>query len=130
MTDGFGLPLGVQISAANRPDAESLLPLIDDWIIRRGRIPEEVLADKAYDSEAIRQELRDRSIEPEIPKRGTKEGGLGKRRWPVERSLSWLHQKRRLKIRYEKRDDIHQAFCQLTVAMNIFSQIGHAIRFC
>jgi hypothetical protein len=28
----------------------------------------------------------------------------------VERSLAWLAQNRRLTIRYERRDDIHEAF--------------------
>ena len=32
------------------------------------------------------------------------------KRWVVERTISWLHQYRRLRIRYERRDDIHEAF--------------------
>ena len=43
--------------------------------------------------------------------------GLGKTRWPVERTLSWMHQKRRLRVRYEKRADIHEAFMILAEAM-------------
>ena len=39
--------------------------------------------------------------------------GLGKTRWVVERSLSWLHQFRRLRIRWERRADIHEAFLSL-----------------
>lgn len=29
--------------------------------------------------------------------------GLGSQRWVVERTLSWLHQYRRLRVRYERR---------------------------
>jgi transposase len=36
--------------------------------------------------------------------------GLGKQRWVVERTIAWLHQYRRLRVRYERRDDIHEAF--------------------
>jgi transposase len=36
--------------------------------------------------------------------------GLGKKRWVVERTIAWLHQYRRLRVRYERRDDIHEAF--------------------
>ena len=36
--------------------------------------------------------------------------GLGKKRWVVERTIAWLHQYRRLRIRCERRDDIHEAF--------------------
>src|SRR6266511_2702871 len=35
--------------------------------------------------------------------------GLGRQRWVVERTLSWLHQHRRLRLRYERRADIHEA---------------------
>ena len=30
--------------------------------------------------------------------------------WVVERTLAWLHQFRRLRVRYERRDDVHEAF--------------------
>ena len=33
--------------------------------------------------------------------------------WVVERSFAWLNQFRRLRLRYEKRADIHKAFLAL-----------------
>jgi hypothetical protein len=49
-----------------------------------------------------------------LAKKGTERGsGLGKVRWVVERTLRWFHQNRRLRIRYERRLDIHQAFLTL-----------------
>ena len=54
-----------------------------------------------------RQALREVGTEPYIAKRNTEHGsGLGVRRWVVERTLSWLHQFRRLRIRYERRGDM------------------------
>jgi hypothetical protein len=44
-------------------------------------------------------------------------------RWQVERSLSWLHQYRRLRIRYEQRDDIHQVFLLLFYSLVFWKQI-------
>ena len=38
---------------------------------------------------------------------------LGRHRWVVEWTLSWLNRYRRLKIRYERRTDTHQAFLDL-----------------
>jgi len=35
--------------------------------------------------------------------------GLGRLRWVVERTFAWLNQFRRLRVRYEKRADIHMA---------------------
>lgn len=42
---------------------------------------------------------------------------LGRYRWVVERTLSWVNRNRRLKVRYERRDDIHQAFLDLGCAL-------------
>jgi len=80
--------------------------------------PDEVYGDRGYDSEPHRQELRDLGIEPFIARRYTEHGsGLGKIRWVVERTISWLHRFRRLKIRYERRGDIHEAFLTLGCAV-------------
>jgi transposase len=78
---------------------------------RPRRRPATLLADRGYDSQPHRQALRARGIRPIIAKRKTEHGShLGKERWVVERTLSWLHQYRRLRIRYERRADIHEAF--------------------
>ena len=38
-------------------------------------------------------------------------------RWVVERAEAWLHQPRRLKLRYERYPEIHQAFLTLACAL-------------
>lgn len=42
---------------------------------------------------------------------------LGRHRWVVERTFSWLYRFRRLTIRYERRADIHCAFLELGCAL-------------
>jgi transposase len=42
-------------------------------------------------------------------------------RWVVERTVSWLHQPRRLRVRYEKRADVHEAFVRLRCGMICWS---------
>ncbi|MDN7430084.1 MULTISPECIES: transposase [unclassified Burkholderia] len=70
--------------------------------------------------------LRERGIRPVIARRRTEHGsGLGKFRWVVERTHSWLHGFRRLRTRFERRSDIHEAFLKLACALvcrNIFSR--------
>lgn len=74
----------------------------------------ELYADRGYDSEPDRRALREVGIRPFIAKRNTPhDSGLGTHRWVVERTLSWLHQFRRLRVRYERRADIHEAFLAL-----------------
>jgi transposase len=62
-----------------------------------------VFADKGYDAEHHRDLCRRFQVEPCIHKRGRPHGsGLGKRRWPVERSLAWVLENRRLALRYDR----------------------------
>jgi transposase len=77
---------------------------------RRGRL----FGDGAYHSRPHRQQLRARGIAAAIARPKQPHGsGLGKQRWVVERTIAWLHQYRRLRVRYERRADIHEAFLQI-----------------
>ena len=133
ISDANGLPLAVRLTGANVPDVTQLQPLVEAIPPVRGkrgrprRRPEVVQGDRGYDSEPHRRWLRKRKIRPLLARRNTPNGsGLGKTRWVVERTLSWLHQFRRLRIRWERR--IHYAFlmigCSL-ISLNFLHQ-----RFC
>jgi transposase len=77
-----------------------------------------VHADKAYDIPACRQFLRQRRIRVRIARKGIESSKrLGRHRWVVERTLAWLNQFRRLTIRYERRQEIHEAFLSLGCAL-------------
>jgi len=70
------------------------------------------LGDRGYDAAAIRRGLRARHIEPLVAMRRTKNGsGLGQWRWVVERTFAWLNP--RLRVRYDRRAAIHEAFLSL-----------------
>jgi hypothetical protein len=58
------------------------------------------------------------SSSPVIARRGTPHGsGLGAHRWVIEQTITLLHWFRRLRIRWEIRDDIHEAFMTLAAAI-------------
>jgi transposase len=124
LTDGAGVPLAVQLTAANINDcqvAQALVesvPLIPRPRGRPRRWPARLAADKAYDSFQVRAALRSHHIRPLIPHRGRpQERGIGAIRWVVERTVAWLNQFRRLRVRYERRDDIHEAFLLIGCAL-------------
>jgi transposase len=76
--------------------------------------PDMLIGDRGYCSKAHRQMLRRRGIRPLLANRYQGHGsGLGRYRWVVERTFSWLHQMKRLLVRYERRADIHEAFLAL-----------------
>jgi transposase len=87
--------------------------------------PDIVQGDRGYDSQPHRLALRKMNIQPLLAKRRTENGsGLGKTRWVIERTLAWLHQPRRLRVRYERRSDIHEAFLALGCIMICWNQLN------
>jgi transposase len=81
---------------------------------RPRRRPDRVIADRGYDHDKYRRQLHRRGIKSEIARRQSGHGsGLGRARWVVERTFAWLHQFKRLLVRYDRRADIHEAFLAL-----------------
>ncbi|MFC9948969.1 IS5 family transposase [Streptomyces pratensis] len=124
IVDRHGTPLAVTLTGGNRHDVTQLLPLLDAIPSIRGmrgrprRKPRRLYADRGYDFDKYRRLLWERGIKPLIARRGAAHGsGLGKVRWVVERTFAWLHQFKRLRIRYERRADLHQGLLQLACSI-------------
>jgi transposase len=134
---GEGNPLAVAVTAANVNDVTQTIDLVDAIPAVRGkrgrprRRPRRLLGDGAYHSRRDRRALRARGIQAKIPRPGGGHGsGLGRERWVVERTLSWLHQYRRLRIRYERREDIHEAFLAIGCGLICFKALVRAEALC
>lgn len=138
MVDARGTPLAVILSGANVHDSKRLLEVVDAIpLIYTGRSghprfrPDKLHADKGYDYAVCRRALRLRNIVPRIARRGQdSRERLGRFRWVVERTLSWLNQFRRLKVRYERRADIYLAFVLLGCSLICLKQFHRFCRFC
>ena len=124
ITDARGIPLATTLTGANRHDVTQLKALVEAIPAVRGkrgrprRRPDRVQGDRAYDSQPHRHWLRSLGIASDLARRNTEHGsGLGVYRWVVERTLSWLHQHRRLRTRYDRRDDIHQSFMAIGASL-------------
>jgi transposase len=95
---------------------------------RPRRRPDSLSADRAYDSDKHRRELRLRRIRPEIARRQTEHGsGLGRARWVVERTFAWLHQFKRLLVRYDRRAEIHEAFLALGCCLICYRRLKSSL---
>ena len=117
LVDATGIPLAWTVTGGNRNDVTQLIPLVERVPPVRGKVgrprrrPDRVSGDRAYDYPSRRRELRQRGIKAEIARRNSEHGsGLGRYRWVVERTFAWLHQFKRLLVRYERRAEIHEAF--------------------
>jgi transposase len=75
-----------------------------------------------------RRDLRERGIKAEIARRNTEHGsGLGRYRWVVERTFAWLHQFKRLLVRYDRRAEIHEAFLAIGCCLVCFRRLQNSL---
>jgi transposase len=121
--DGDGVPVACLATAANVNDTLVFERLFLAAFVVMARI-RTVFADKGYDAEHHRDLCRAFGAEPYIHKRGQPRGsGLGKRRWPVERSNAWVLENRRLALRYDRLGfivrSLLQAACIFLVARRL-----------
>jgi hypothetical protein len=110
---------------------ETMIDAIPAMLQPRGRPrqrPYTWHADTGDDDPRGHQVLKPRHILSRIARKGIDASDrLGQYRWVVERTLSWLNRSRRLKVRDERREDIHQAFLTLGCALICWNGIE---RFC
>lgn len=124
IVDRRGLPLSVGISAANRHDSQALIPLvrgIPPIRSRRGprrRRPSKLHGDKGYDYRYMRRWLASRGIRHRLARKGIESSRhLGRHRWVVERTVSWLSGCRRLHRRYERKPEHFLAFTAISATL-------------
>ncbi len=114
----------VLLSAANCNDGTQFEAVLDSVapikrpLGRPRKRPDKAHADKAYDSQRCRAACRRRGITPRIARRGVESSErLGRYRWVAERTLAWLSRFRRLRVRDERKAEVHLAFLQLGCAL-------------
>jgi transposase len=122
--DASGVLLLATLTGGHRNDVTQLLPLVDGIGAiagKRGRPrqrPDQVIADRGYDHDRCRRSATARGVKPVIACRGIEHGsGLGRWRWVVEHTFAWLHNFRRLRIRWERDPAIHNALLTLGCAV-------------
>jgi transposase len=125
MTTTDGIPLAVTLTAANGHDLKQLLELLFVKFPHVGGQPgrpldrpQSVITDKGYDCQAARDLLMATGITPHIPKRREPDHEhLGRTRWVVERTISWLKQFRRLRIRWDRTAIVTEAFINIACSI-------------
>jgi transposase len=129
-----GVPLAIRTAGANASDHRQILPVVMDYPKVGGtpgrpkELPDELYADRGYDSEGTRALLRWLGIEPHIARRRTPNGsGPGKVRWVVERTISWLKGLRRLRVRYDRLGVIVDAWTTLAASVICFRMLHHDV---
>lgn len=127
LVDDSGVPLAIRTAPANASDHTQIIPIVAAFPHVGGKPgrpkerPNVLYADRGYDSEATRWILRWIGIEPRIAKRKTPHGsGLGRVRWVVERTISWIKGLRRMRVRYDRLGIIRDAWTTLAACAVCF----------
>lgn len=109
---------------ANVPDHKPLLEMIDTLPAvrmpqgRPRRKPGELVGDRAYGVADIIAGVLERRIGSLLAPRTSGHGsGLGKVRYVIERTLSWVGNFRRIKLCYERTGEHWQAFNELAACI-------------
>jgi transposase len=136
LADGAGTPLGIHGEKASPAEVKRLEPTLKNGRIgsrrARRRTPKRLMADRGYDSTAVRVLLVKRDIEPIIPARSpnrvaTHQDGRklrrDKRRWIIERTTAWWHNFRRLVVRYERSATNFTALVHLACALTTLKRV-------
>jgi len=94
--------------------------------VPQGRKIKRLIADRAYDSEELRNRLEEMQIELICPhRRNRKRPKLQdgrklrryRKRWKIERLFAWLGAYRRLVVRWDRNPDIYNAFFHVACLM-------------
>jgi transposase len=120
VADGQGIPLACLTSSASPAEVTLAEEALAEVPI--GDAPTPLIADRAYDSDKLRANLLAKGWDLVCPhRRGRKRPATQdgrklrryRRRWKIERTMSWLHAFRRLVVRYEYYSNVFQAFIQM-----------------
>ena len=134
LTEGHGVPLGMVVAGANRPDLKLVASTLYSMIVERpeptAEEPQGLCLDKGYDYEEVRATLAVFGFTAHITAQGKeararkRQAGLKARRWVVERSHSWLNRFRRLLVRWDKKADNYLGFLHFGCALVAFRAAG------
>ena len=121
-----GIPLGITIAAASPAEVTLVDATLKSRVTQHRRLPQHLIADRAYDSDPLRERLAARGVVLTSPYRDNNlhrryEDGRRLRtyrhRWIVERTIAWFGAFRRLLIRHERSPRMFLAFFQLAAAL-------------
>jgi transposase len=124
LVDRDGVPLVIRAVAGNRSDQLEILPTVVSFPAVPGKPgrprthPDDLYADAGYDCDATRSLLRWLGIEPHIRRRNSDHGShLGRVRWVVERTISWIKGLRRMRVRYDRSATSINAWTSIAAAV-------------
>ena len=134
LTERQGVPVGLVVAGANRPDMKLVKDTVQRLVVKRPRPtnkkPQGMCLDKGYDYAEVRATLKEFGFTAHIRARGEeaqalkRQAGVKARRWVVERTHSWMTRFRRVLIRWDKKGENYLAFLHFACGLIAFRASG------
>jgi len=125
ISDGHGLPVAVHVASASPHETKLVEPTLQRRFL--AETPERLIGDRAYDSDPLDARICQRFgvqlVAPHNPTRSRKATQDGRilrryrRRWKIERLFAWLHNFRRVVVRWEYYPENFLGMVQLACAV-------------
>jgi transposase len=139
VVDGKSVPFGKHLGSASPAEVKLAEITLGSICVpnrrRRGRprhTPQRLIADKAYDSDPLRQHLKKRGIELIVPHKANRvckptQDGRALRRYrkrrKIERTDAWLGNFRHLVVRYDRLLHIYEAFLHIACLVIVLRRL-------
>jgi transposase len=132
ITDAGGVVLSVSVQSASPHEVTLVETTLEERFV--DDLPEKLIGDRAYDSDALDERLAQRGVEMIAPHKSnrvkpkTQDGRKlrrYKRRWKVERFFAWLYNYRRCTVRYEYKEQNFKAVVLLACMMIFLKSYFH-----
>jgi transposase len=123
------LPLAVSVESASPAECRLVEAVLAGCFL--DELPERLIGDKAYDSDALDQQMSEYGIEMISPNRSNRKHKTQdgrplrryRRRWKVERLFAWMQNYRRLLTRWEYHIENFLGFAQLACLMMLLKHL-------
>jgi transposase len=125
ISDGHGLPLAVHVASASPHETKLVESTLQRCFL--AETPERLIGDRAYDSDPLDQRIHEQyGVQLIAPHKlvrvaaTTQDGRVlrrYRRRWKIERLFAWLHNFRRVVIRWEYYPENFLGMVQLACAV-------------
>jgi Transposase DDE domain len=128
--DGNGIPLSVLAARANDHDSPLLQPTLAGIPDMIGPLPDQprMHLDRGYDSTKTRDLLEILGYHAEIAVKGTPAPIQASKRWPVERTHSWMNGYGKLRRFTDKRKTIVEFYLYLAAALTVIRRLINRAR--
>jgi putative transposase len=133
LVDAEGIPLGLAVEGANRPDGKMAEATLNSIPVERPEAtpedPQGLCLDKAYVGDEIADLAQEFQFTLHIPPKGQdaqqvkRQAGAKARRWVVERTHSWMNRFRGILIRWNKKPENYMAMLHMAFAFIIYKKM-------